>query len=206
LNKLATSEDIEQNIRVYLMRAEALSGLDSSIVMANSALQLAKKIKNHEYIFLATYRIGAEHYMSGRFDECTEFFTKCSLLLDHVDPFYKIKVDHAVGLLNVKLNNLEYAGKLFEANMVYFHNEENKEKHSRQYLMSLMALADYYVRSGFYDMSLHLNRQGLSYADHVNNTYLFNHFLLETAVSLSHLENYEAAIDTLKIGIDKHVL
>lgn len=170
-----------------------------AIKYADSIILL--NIKNNIYPAKGYLQKGIQLYYLAKHTEALENYLKAN---EHYkisnDEYGQLSVKHYIGLLKNKINQSDESLKIFRENVLFFNNKEKQlkhQKHQKQYLKSLFALADSYNRNRVLDSAEIINNIGIFESLNTDEKYLYPYFLLSYGVTKNLKKEYHLAIDSL---------
>jgi len=201
--KFKSTENPKSRVMMLLWKAASYSGDEKSILLAESAYDLAKFSSESELEFRALYRLGIEYYFKNQVPEALSYFYSCKELLGSLDEIHTVRLDHAFGLVDTRLENYEKANEKFVKNIEFFSKADNRKKYPVQYLYSILGSANLYLIIGEYDKSVELINYGLIFSEEINSTSNYNNFLI--MIGIAHYSNgeYDKSINYLEKVVSK---
>lgn len=189
------------NIKVidgYFMMIDIFSHSEKGIKYSDSAVIYSQKLKkeNSEYILKSHLKKGVQCYYIGKDAQALDnFLIVDSLARKQNNQFQKLVVRHYIGLL--KSNHFERieALNIFKENLVFFKKKENQINHKKQYLKSLYALADSYLKQNMLDSAEYYGKIGIRISKDDKSFYLQEFFLQQIGSIEFSRENYNSALD-----------
>jgi AraC-like DNA-binding protein len=168
---------------------------------ADSILSLNINKKDSDYPAKGYLQKGIQLYYLSNYSVALKNYLKAH-------KYYKVSknkygqlcVKHYIGLLKNSINEPEESLKIFRENLFFFNDKDKQIKHQKQYLKSLLALADSYNRNKLLDSAEIINKRGLIESRKNNIRYLYPNFLLSYGITENLKKSYNSAIDSLFKG------
>ncbi len=188
---------IKQSDGLYLLGL--ISDEPSAIKYGDSIINLTEAVQNYIYParahLLKARNFGRIRLYSKALDELiqADHYATKSKNLDQ-----KNRVNFFIGILKINLGELEDSLNRYKSTLDYFEkkNESNK-KYRRDYLKSLFAVNNGYVRLKNYDSAYYYMKKGMHLSLKFNDSVYYGYFLLSSGLINHHQKKYQASIDSL---------
>lgn len=168
---------------------------------ADSIIDLTTSLKNERYPSEGYLQKGIQLYYLSKHKEALENYINAFIGFEaNNNDFDKLRVNHYIGILKNNIHEEKEALKIFERNILFFENSENKKKYQRQYLKSLFAIVDSYNRNKILDSAEIYGKIGIKESLATEDNYLYNYFLLTYGATKTLKKEYRTAIDSLMKG------
>ncbi|PQB08347.1 hypothetical protein BST83_15350 [Polaribacter filamentus] len=144
---------------------------------ADSILALNINKKGSDYPAKGYLQKGIQLYYLANYSEAFENYLRAHKYYKvSKNKYGRLCVNHYIGLLKNCINEHEESLKVFRENLLFFNNKEKQIKYQKQYLKSLLALADSYNRNKLLDSAEIINKKGLIQSRKNNIRYLYPNF------------------------------
>ncbi|WP_161635230.1 helix-turn-helix domain-containing protein [Aquimarina macrocephali] len=168
----------------------------SSLNYADSIIQLTIEIKDSLYPARGFFLKAAYYYRNGKYDLALDNYLKMDQYAKkNNNLFQQYKVKHSIGLLKNASEEEDQALQLFKE--YYDFIKHHKKTHQREYLVSLIALADAYSKMDDYDSAKKIAELGIAESE-TSGEKLHSSFLLILGIVNHANKNYNEAIDAFK--------
>ncbi|WP_158597058.1 helix-turn-helix domain-containing protein [Aquimarina sp. BL5] len=169
----------------------------NALVYSDSIISLTKELKDYVYPARGYFLKAAYYYRQSNYDLALENY----LLMEKFaklngNPFQQNKVKHSMGLLKNASGEEKQAVPLFEE--YYNFIKDHKDTHQTEYLVSLIALTDAYVRKEDFGSAKETAFLGIKESYQDLDKRLYSSFLLSHGIADYYLKKTKTSIDTLK--------
>lgn len=198
LSKAKKKQDFIKIADSYYLLSNLYEHTPLAIKYTDSILSLNIKRKNSSYPAKGYLQKGIQLYYLAKHSEALENYLKANKYYAiSNDEYGQLCVKHYIGLLKNKINKSDESLIIFRKNLLFFDTKKKQEKHLKQYLKSLFALADSYNRNKKLDSAEIINKRGILESLKDDEKYLYPYFLLSYGITKNFKKQYDLAIDSL---------
>lgn len=170
-----------------------------AIKYADSIILLTKNVNNDDYYpFFGYLTRGNLFFTKRKFKNSLDDYLKAN---KHLGPWKEDYLDyivkHNIGLLKSRMGEYEEARTIFEKELDFYLEKNRKDRYSENYLNTLIALSDTYIRHQLLDSAAMINKLGYDESILFNAHDKTGYFILYEGVNQCFKENYNAAIDSI---------
>jgi AraC-like DNA-binding protein len=165
------------------------------LIYIDSAIYIAKKMKNSDYQAMSYAMKGNYFYTKRNFKEALNNYVFGSGLAKESNiKELEYQINLSIGLLKTRLGYYDESFTIFNSCKNYYLNKNDIDN----YLRSLFALADVNVRLKKYQEATIINKEGHKTAIKHKDSLMQNYFILEEGVNQYWLKNYNTSIDSIR--------
>lgn len=198
LDKAKTENDIiKQSDGLYLLGL--ISDENNAIKYADSIITLTENLDNYAYpargYLLKARNLGRIQHYQEALDQLLKanHYAKRN---GNTDQEYQVR--YFIGVLKVNLGELESSLDNYKATTKYYRSKYQVNiKYKRDYLKSLFALSNGYMRLNRNDSAYNYMNQGMKLALKLEDSIYYGYFLLSSGIILYQKRDYKSSEDSL---------
>ena len=203
--KYSDTSDPRIQILISLWKSKAYGGDDKAIYYAESAYDMARIAKINELTFKSLFRLGNEYLHRNQTARALDYYHKAEEYVGDIDAINTIKLDHAIGLVQQNIGDLQVAKMLFQKNLNFFEKVENQKQYNFQYTLTLFAVANLSFLQEDYERTIEYIREGSRVTHESGVKNIYDSFQLMYGAVLYAKGEYKASIISLLTSIgDTH--
>ncbi len=176
--------------------------LNLSLKYSDSILEISNN-KNHsskDYPARAYLSKAMIFYDNGDFKSALDYFINVNKeALKYNDQYLLFTSNNSIGILKSRLGENKASLKILKESFAFFSKE--KTTYPSDYLATIFALADSYIKNKKLDSALIFNKLGYKESLRLNNADMTNYFTLNEGVNKYFSKNYTIAKDSLEKAI-----
>ncbi len=200
IKKAKKENDIEKQANGYNMMY-LISEEKDRLAYLDSIIDITKNSPGYQYPAEANILKAGTLGGAGRYREAMEelvIANKYALENENLDQQNRIK--YFIALLKNNLGEYDESLQIFKSVKEYYHEKyvgDNSIISKREYLQSLYALGDSYVRNKKYDSAYYQNKKGIKLSLNSKDSLLYGQLLLLSGIIHYNTENYQSSLDSL---------
>lgn len=198
LAKAKETNEVARIVEGYELLVSHYSHTPKAVFYTDSIILLTKNTKLANYPAEGYLKKGIQLYYNSKYNNALNNFASANdMALVSKNIGQQISIKHYIGLLKNVSEEREEALQIFQDNIQFIRKNDFDTKDSKQYLKSLLALADSYNKNRVLDSAEVVHQRGIKASLQHPNKYLYPWFLTSYGVTSYYKENYTKAIDSL---------
>jgi len=198
LAKAKTTNEVARIVEGYELLVAHYSHTPQAISYTDSIILLTKNAKLANYPAEGYLKKGIQLYYNSKYNNALNNFASANdMALASKNIGQQISIKHYIGLLKNVSEEREEALQIFQDNIEFIRKNDFDKKDTKQYLKSLLALADSYNKNRVLDSAEVVHQRGIKASLQHPDKYLYPWFLTSYGVTSHYKENYAKGIDSL---------
>ncbi|TSE09772.1 AraC family transcriptional regulator [Aquimarina algiphila] len=196
LKKGKKERDTIQILNGFFFLSTINENNDNVLSYSDSIIKISKKINNSRFLGMSFLNKGVYFYEKREFDKSLDNFLTAKLYVDSL-PRLNYITEYSIGLLKSRVGEYQEALEIFKKSWMYANERNFKEKDNNNYLITLLSLADGYVKVGKNDSATFYNRLGIEESLFSGNNVKYYDFVLNEGINKYYLKKYDVSYDSI---------
>ena len=179
------------------------SHLNTQVEYADSAIIIARKLKNKELAATALLSKGLAYYKAKDYREALQNYLNADHELNHSkDQYLMHKVTFNMAMIKIKLHHYSQAEELLLKCKAFFQTKPENKDYQAYLLNTIYQLACLHQEVGNKAKAKEFNQLGLNKSKVYNNDFFLRHFTINKAIDEFLNDQFETAIQLLSTKED----
>ncbi|WP_282080665.1 AraC family transcriptional regulator [Aquimarina algiphila] len=196
LKKGKKERDTIQILNGFFFLSTINENNENVLSYSDSIIKISKKVNNSRFLGMSFLNKGVYFYEKREFDKSLDNFLTAKLYVDSL-PRLNYITEYSIGLLKSRVGEYQEALEIFKKSWMYANERNFKEKDNNNYLITLLSLADGYVKVGKNDSATFYNRLGIEESLFSGNNVKYYDFVLNEGINKYYLKKYDVSYDSI---------
>ncbi|WP_271767264.1 AraC family transcriptional regulator [Aquimarina algiphila] len=196
LKKGKKERDTIQILNGFFFLSTINENNENVLSYSDSIIKISKKVNNSRFLGMSFLNKGVYFYEKREFDKSLDNFLTAKLYVDSL-PRLNYITEYSIGLLKSRVGEYQEALEIFKKSWMYANERNFKEKDNNNYLITLLSLADGYVKVGKNDSASFYNRLGVEESLFSGNDVKYYDFVLNEGINKYYLKKYDVSYDSI---------
>ncbi|WP_271782781.1 AraC family transcriptional regulator [Aquimarina algiphila] len=196
LKKGKKERDTIQILNGFFFLSTINENNENVLSYSDSIIKISKKVNNSRFLGMSFLNKGVYFYEKREFDKSLDNFLTAKLYVDSL-PRLNYITEYSIGLLKSRVGEYQEALEIFKKSWRYANERNFKEKDNNNYLITLLSLADGYVKVGKNDSATFYNRLGIEESLFSGNNVKYYDFVLNEGINKYYLKKYDVSYDSI---------